>query len=257
MKFTIDTRIKFLATCLAWLRRWLKLGSMLRKYKKTPELVSREQRYKFILKIAKKLIKIYNIDLAIEGIENIPNNGGIILTPNHKSYIDALVLIAALEQTNQEFIDKPRVPTFIGKEGLKKSKTIYKSMQLLDSFFIDNKNIRDSLRTLDEFTDFVKNQKTFGIVFPEGTRIKEEKLGDFKSGIYKMANNTYMDVIPVAISNTLDAFSLKRHGRIKVTVSFLTTLKAKTNITKEPAIIATKAKDMIAAKLGYTDEIKK
>ncbi|BBU47580.1 lysophospholipid acyltransferase family protein [Mycoplasmopsis felis] len=249
-KFFIDSRIKLLFTFPIWIIRFIKINSLNRKYRKTPELITKEQRYKYILKLSKKILNLYNIDLTVNGLENLPNKGGVILTPNHKSYLDALAMIVALEQTNQEFIDNFRIPTFVGKKELKKQKTIYKAMNLIDSFFIDRGSIKDSLNTMKDFSEFIKINKTYGVVFPEGTRIKQEELGEFSSGVFKFAINSYVDIIPVSIKNTLDSYSLKRKSRKEVIVSFLQPHKAKNNITKDPNAISNQIKQQITKDLG-------
>ncbi|MCU9932167.1 1-acyl-sn-glycerol-3-phosphate acyltransferase [Mycoplasmopsis felis] len=95
-KFFIDSRIKLLFTFPIWIIRFIKINSLNRKYRKTPELITKEQRYKYILKLSKKILNLYNIDLTVNGLENLPNKGGVILTPNHKSYLDALAMIVKL-----------------------------------------------------------------------------------------------------------------------------------------------------------------
>ncbi|TDV24207.1 1-acyl-sn-glycerol-3-phosphate acyltransferase [Mycoplasmopsis mustelae] len=253
-KINIRIYLKIILSGFAWLHRWFKVRSLSRKYRKQPDAVSKEQRYKFILKICQKLIKLYNIDLEVVGLENVPINGSVVLTPNHKSYLDAVALIVALEQTNPEFSEKPRIPTFVGKADLKKSKTIYNCMQLLDSFFIDNKNVRNSLNTLKDFVDFVKVEKRFGLVFPEGTRIKKPEVGEFKGGAFKVVQNSYMDIIPVAIENSLHAFSIKRKGRTTMRITFLPPHKAKHNITKDHLAIASKVQQQISEIVGKENE---
>ncbi|UWV79459.1 1-acyl-sn-glycerol-3-phosphate acyltransferase [Mycoplasmopsis felis] len=100
-------------------------------------------------------------------------------------------------------------------------------MNLIDSFFIDRGSIKDSLNTMKDFSEFIKINKTYGVVFPEGTRIKQEELGEFSSGVFKFAINSYVDIIPVSIKNTLDSYSLKENQEKKLLFLFYNHIKQK------------------------------
>ncbi|WAM05698.1 1-acyl-sn-glycerol-3-phosphate acyltransferase [Mycoplasmopsis cynos] len=91
-------KLKMAFSGLLWLLRLNSVRRMAKKYIRTPELVPDFERYRKILRLSKKVLKLYNIDITINGIDNLPKNGSVLLTPNHKSYTDVLAIIVALEK---------------------------------------------------------------------------------------------------------------------------------------------------------------
>ncbi|MCU9936016.1 1-acyl-sn-glycerol-3-phosphate acyltransferase [Mycoplasmopsis cynos] len=65
-------------------------------------------------------MKLYNIDITINGIDNLPKNGSVLLTPNHKSYTDVLAIIVALEKKEHQENIEQKIPTFALKGSRKR-----------------------------------------------------------------------------------------------------------------------------------------
>ncbi|WP_036452289.1 lysophospholipid acyltransferase family protein [Mycoplasma buteonis] len=248
-KFAVNPNLKKVVFIFAWLHRFRKIWSLSRKYKKNPDQALLADRHEYMLKVSKKLLKLYNVDLEIVGFDNLPNNGGILLTPNHKSNMDPFCLIAALQKQTEAYGDTHKIPNFVAKEELNKKFIVRHGMRILDTFTIDRSKPREALRSVIEFGAFVKEQKTYGVIFPEGTRVSGEELGEFKAGAFVTAQKNYLSIIPVAISNSEQAFNSKRKGRLTVTVSFLKPIKASTLLNQEPKGVAEKVRKMIAEEL--------
>lgn len=125
--------------------------------------------------------------LNIEGIENIPHEGPFILAGNHKSLLDIPLVAMA---SNKDI-------RFIAKEELFENKLAGNTLKKLGAIPIkrnqaDFKAIRTSI-------DILKNGNILGI-FPEGTRHKEEELGQFKAGASMLALKGNCPIIPFGIS---------------------------------------------------------
>ncbi|MEA4115310.1 lysophospholipid acyltransferase family protein [Mycoplasma sp. 744] len=215
-----------------------------RKYKKYPEHYYPQQRITWLTKKVKLFLWLYGIKLIVKGYENVPK-GQAILVANHKSNIDPILLLKALEKQTEETGVPIKIPTFLAKKELEKSKIATAAIKLTDSFFIDRQNFREAIKTLNNFGTFIKNNHTLGIIFPEGTRVKENNLGEFKSGAFKIAINQYLPIIPVAISDTRDALNRKRKHKLNITVKFLSPLKPNNFITMNSDALANKVKKII------------
>ncbi|OAD18218.1 1-acyl-sn-glycerol-3-phosphate acyltransferase [Mycoplasmopsis meleagridis] len=215
-----------------------------KKYKKMPEHHYPQQRNNWLLKRAKMLLWMYNIKLIIKGYNNLPK-GPFILTPNHKSNIDPLIVLKALEKQTKEKDVQNKIPTFLAKKELRKSKLAMAAITLNDGVLIDRQNFREAIKSLKEFGDFVKENHTVGVVFPEGTRINSAKLGEFKEGAFKVAYNYYLPIVPLAISDTRDATNKKRRKKLIINVTFLPMIKPNTIISMEKGAIAKKVKNNI------------
>ncbi|MHA3839083.1 lysophospholipid acyltransferase family protein [Mycoplasma sp. HF14] len=228
-----------------WALRFLNLKLKYRKFKKDEETYQSVERYRYLLKLSKKILKLYNVDVVIENYESLPTTGNVLVVPNHKSLFDPLIMLVAMEKQSYEANAKELIPTFIAKKELSDAKFINSALHLLNTFFVDRNSIKQSLVEMNKFAEFVKLNKTYGVIFPEGTRVTEDGLGDFKSAPFKLAQKEYFTIAPVAIKNSLKANDSKRKGRLTVTVSFLTPLKPNSFITQESSKVATYVQSII------------
>lgn len=177
-----------------------------------------EQLYKWL----NPLIDMAGVNFEVKGRENIPENEPVIYTPNHSSMFDipAIVLTA------------PAPPMFIAKKELSVFPVLRDWMWVIDCVFVDRKNKDSARSSLHEAIEMVKNGRSL-VIFPEGTRSKDGKLGEFKGGAMKIAMETGAKVVPVLIEGSRDR--LEATGNITpgtVYVTFLEPIETK-GLTKE------------------------
>ena len=119
---------------------------------------------------------------------NLPKEGKFILTCNHQSLNDVLVVCIKVK----------RVIRFIAKKELFKSKLMAWFMKRMGVIAVD----RDK-PDLSSFKNVVKVLKEGGVVgvFPEGTRNKKQdgKLLPFKSGVAMFALKTKTPIVPMLL----------------------------------------------------------
>lgn len=141
--------------------------------------------YKVLKAICKILFKILYRP-KVEGIENIPKEGGIILVGNHKHAFDAPLVM----------INTDRIVHYMAKESL------FKGIQgkLLENIgMIKVYRTKSNPRAVTEAIDILKNGGVIGI-FPEGTRNKtKEELLKFRHGAVAIAKQADVPIIPFAI----------------------------------------------------------
>ena len=144
------------------------------------------------------------LGLNVEGRENIPGKGAIIVAPNHKSYWDPPVIGTAVNN---------RIIHYMAKEELFKNPIFGWIIRQFGTFpvkrgTVDRQAVRQAVREL-------KSGNPLGI-FPEGTRIKREGLGRFHSGMASLALMTGTPVVPVAVIGTMDL--PKKNGPLAVLI---------------------------------------
>lgn len=125
--------------------------------------------------------------LHVEGRENVPQTGAIIVAPNHKSDWDPPLIGVAFNT---------RIIHYMAKEELFKNPFLGWLIRQFGTFpvkrgTVDRTAIQQALREL-------KAGNPLGI-FPEGTRIRREGLGRFHSGMASLALMTGTPVVPVAV----------------------------------------------------------
>lgn len=140
---------------------------------------------------SKKIIEHYNIDLRIEGKENIPE-GGVLFVSNHEGYADIIVFCAA--------VDNKQIG-FVAKDNLEKVPLYGRWILRIRSLLLGREDTRGAVKV---FNEGIKNLKQgFSLViFPEGTRSRSDNMGTFKRGSLRLATKAEVPVVPVTVSGT-------------------------------------------------------
>lgn len=136
-------------------------------------------------------------DLEVRGIEHIPAQGPWVLTPNHASFLDAPVIIAALPE-----IDWPRT-YWGGWTGIMFRNSLMRLFSRAAGVLPIDQTGRP-LATLALGAAALARGNNL-IWFPEGHRSRDGRLQPFQTGIGWIVMAHPVPVIPVRIEGTFDA----------------------------------------------------
>tara|TARA_B100000925_G_C22010564_1_gene476176 strand:+ start:2580 stop:4463 length:1884 start_codon:yes stop_codon:yes gene_type:complete len=147
---------------------------------------------------------IYKIEIKTE--KQLPKEGPVIIASNHISFIDPLLITAAMN----------RPPIFVMDQ-------FYFDIKLLQWFYtsaraipiVPKKVCADGLeRAMNEIENRL-NQSELVALFPEGYISRDGNMIPFKRGVYELSKkNTQIKIIPVAISGMWGSwFSRFNNGR--------------------------------------------
>ena len=139
-------------------------------------------------------IKIIGMDIVIEGKENIPKETCVFMG-NHQSILDIPTLRYAVG----------RPLDFVAKKELAKAPFIGYWITHLKSVSLDRENPREGIKAIGTAIKNIKEGYNFTI-FPEGTRSKDGKIGEFKKGSIKLATKTNAPIVPFSIKGTSACF---------------------------------------------------
>lgn len=145
---------------------------------------------------ADNLVRRLKLDYTIEGKENIPESGPLLIMANHQGYFDLVGLYHAIQ--NFHF-------GMIAKAELKRFKFLRTAIEHTGSVFINRGNSRDALKTINEAVSILKSGDSLGI-FPEGTRSRGYETGEFKKASFKLAEKASVPILPVSISGSYRLF---------------------------------------------------
>jgi len=116
------------------------------------------------------------------GVENIPKEGGVLMVPNHLTYIDAFVLSAAC----------PRQIRFVMFADCFDNKWVGKFARLFDAVAISPSKARDGIRLTAE----ALKEGTVVCLFAEGQLSRTGALSEIKRGYQMMAKKGESEVLP-------------------------------------------------------------
>jgi len=162
---------------------------------------------------ARGFFSIYSL-FRSEGVDNVPD-GPCIITPNHQSFFDGLYILAALKMKtlkNSYFYAKKKHVN----NGFLRFMANTNNVIVMDV----NKDLKESIQKLAEV---LKKGKKI-IIFPEGTRTKTGKPGEFKKTFAILSKELNIPVVPVAINGAYRAMPGKSvfprpFSRIRVSFS--------------------------------------
>jgi 1-acyl-sn-glycerol-3-phosphate acyltransferase len=128
----------------------------------------------------------------VEGRENVPLTGPLVLVANHVHVVDPIFLVFAL----------PRWITFVAKEELFRSLFLRLWLRWAGSLPLQRDGkVRDKQRILEGARKALDEGLILGM-FPEGARSHDGKLRKGKPGSAFIASKTDVPVLPVGVIGT-------------------------------------------------------
>ncbi len=152
--------------------------------------------YRLFWTLALFLLKLF-FRYRIEGKQHVPKSGGALLVTNHASFMDPLVAGCGIW----------RPITFLAR-GTLKDNWLYRT--LTSSLDVVNVKPGEGDRgALRAGVEALKAGKMV-VMFPEGTRTRDGRLGELKAGFVLMAKGAGVPIVPAWLSGTFHAWPRDR-----------------------------------------------
>src|SRR3954467_14126672 len=133
---------------------------------------------------------------TVEGLDNLPRTGPVIVASNHRSFADSMV-IPIVTPRQVVFLAKEDYFTGTGVKGALQ-RAWFEGMGMVP---IDRDDTKAALASLDIALDVLRQGKAFGI-YPEGTRSRDGRLYRGRTGVAHLALTSGAPVVPVGLSGT-------------------------------------------------------
>ncbi len=128
----------------------------------------------------------------LEGLENIPATGGVIIAPNHASLFDPTAIGGFV----------PRHVSHLAKKELFRVPFVRFLLNVSKSVKIDRQGFTKG--TIVEVVNALKNGRAMNL-FPEGTRTKTGEFGPAKLGVGMIATMADVPIVPCWIEGSYHA----------------------------------------------------
>lgn len=186
-----------------------------------------------------------NVKIEQHGVENLPEENGFILYPNHQGMYDVLAIIDACD----------RPVSAVAKIEVEKVPGLKQVIACMRGFYMDREDVRQSLKVINSVTEEVRKNRNY-IIFAEGTRSKKgNQLLDFKGGSFKAATKAKCPIVPVAMIDSFKPFDSGTISPVTVQVHFLEPLYYEEYKDMKTNEIADTVKARIEAKIKeYTQK---
>lgn len=130
-------------------------------------------------------------NITIEGLDNVPTDGPVLLTPNHLSFIDSPFVMAL----------SPRRTLAVGKGEYMNS---WKTKHVFPAFGmvpIDRSGGQAAVDTLNNVAGWLRSGEAF-LIYPEGTRTRDGLLHRGRTGAVRLALRTGAPIVPIGLIGT-------------------------------------------------------
>ncbi len=185
--------------------------------------------HRIIKNVAKISLRSY-FNLKSIGIENIPKDTPFIMTPNHQSFFDGLFVSIYLKR--KIF----RNTYFYAKEKHIKRRWIKFLAGTNNVIVMDiNNNLKESIQKLAEVLKSGSNI----IIFPEGTRTVDGKVGSFKKLFAILGKELKVPIVPVTIKGAHKAMpkgSIIPRPLKSIVIEYLPAIYPEENCTYESIV---------------------
>jgi 1-acyl-sn-glycerol-3-phosphate acyltransferase len=142
--------------------------------------------------------------IHVQGRENIPRRGKLLLAANHVSAYDPFVIGSLV----------PRVLYFLAKKELFQNPLLAVAMRCLHAIPVDR---REVAHTTIRRVNHLLAQDEAVLLFPEGTRTRSGQMREGKAGVGMMAAANQADIVPVRVEGLFGKRgSLLRRPHVKI-----------------------------------------
>lgn len=149
---------------------------------------------------SRALLWLFGIRATLKGAERLAPNTAYVYLANHASYLDIIALGATI----------PDDLRFIFKRELTRIPFFGWTLALGPYILIDRADARNAMASIERAARQIGEGASV-VIFPEGTRTHDGRLGAFKRGGFMLATKSGVPMVPVAIDGTYRLLS--RHDR--------------------------------------------
>lgn len=131
---------------------------------------------------------VFLIPVRVHGRENMPAGQSCVIAANHQSYWDAFLMYGFIGVKFK----------WIMKKELGKVPFVGWACRMAGHVLIDRSNRTNSMESIRQAESRLNNGMSV-VIFPEGTRTPDGKMGRFKRGAFLIAQELSLPIVPVSI----------------------------------------------------------
>ena len=162
--------------------------------------------------MARLFVRLSGTTFTVHGLDNLPHDTPCVLVANHASYLDGILMVAAL----------PRQFSFVAKRELKEQLIPRLYLQRIGAEFVERFGFEQSMADVKMLLHTLRCGQSLAF-FPEGTFQRMAGLMPFRMGAFVLAAQAGVPVVPITIRGTRSILRsgqwLPRRGTISITIN--------------------------------------
>jgi 1-acyl-sn-glycerol-3-phosphate acyltransferase len=140
---------------------------------------------------ARHLISATGLPVSVRGLEHLESGRPYVFAANHASFVDIWILLASL----------PGSLRFIAKRELYAIPLFGRALRATGQVGVDRRDLDAATHSYENAARIIRGGRSV-IVFVEGTRSRDGRLGEFKKGAFVLAIAAGVPVVPVYLRGT-------------------------------------------------------
>lgn len=150
-----------------------------------------------VCRFACEVVCVLYLRIRVHRLHHVPRTGSVLLVSNHQSFMDPVLVAVAL----------PREASYMARDSLFRPWGFRWLIRMLNAFPVrrgtaDTAAIKETLRRL--------KQGEVVVVFPEGTRTEDGRIGPMLPGLATVARKCRAPIVPVLIDGMYQAWPRHR-----------------------------------------------
>lgn len=183
----------------------------IRYYNKHLDETTFEERFDFVQKLIYKVNQKSRVKIHCYGVENLPEEQGYLMAPNHQGLFDALILFDTHKKPFKAIVKQELMDVFV----------LGKVLRMIEFVAIDRSNLRASVKVIRQVTKEMKEGRNY-VIFPEGTRCrKQNQMLEFKGGTFKSVIDAQKPIVPVALIDCYKVFDNDTIASVDAQIHYL------------------------------------
>ena len=187
------------------------------------------------------LIQLLRIRVHTLGLEKTPKEGRFLLVCNHQFAADPGILLHYFKESQLAFISK------------KENHSLFCVGPLMNRILcqeLDREDDRQALKVILTCIRLIREDKVSIGVFPEGGTNHDEKLHNFRPGVFKIAQKAGVPIVVCTLTNTRAVLRGALRGGTDVDLHLVAVIGPEEMKGKTTVEIADRVHDLMLADLG-------
>lgn len=183
----------------------------IRYYNKHLEETSFEERFDFAQKLIHKINEKSRVCIHCYGKENLPQESGYLIAPNHQGLFDPLILFDTHDRPFKAVVKKELLDVPVLNQVL----------SLMQFVPMDRSNLRESMKIIKTASKEIGEGMNY-VIFPEGTRCRQKnEMLEFKGGTFKCVIDAQKPIVPVALIDCYQVFDNNTIAPVDAQIHYL------------------------------------
>lgn len=135
--------------------------------------------------------------IKIKNNNKIDPDKSYVFVANHQGAFDVFLTYGYLNQNIK----------WVQKSSLRKLPFVGKASEIAGHIFVDNSSVKNTMQTIKKAEKELEKGVSI-VIFPEGARTEDGKMGRFKKGAFIIAMQMQLPIVPVTLNGPFDVLKI-------------------------------------------------